>query len=155
MIGGVENTEKFGIKVRADTFKFSIKSGRFTSGPMLRHARYGASSCVLNGKLYAVAGGDGSELLSSIEQLDIENNKRNWKLIDLPAPFTPRLELMVSPLNETQLLIAGGSKNKDAIVLDQSDMIPRLIKTTSQGSFNCFSRSVMIKQGVVITVDSF
>ena len=68
--------------------------------------------------------------ISSIERLDVESQADGWDLFpyeDIKGTETP----IMSPLNDSQILIAGGSKRKktsgneyilDAYILSVSDM---------------------------------
>ena len=52
--------------------KYNRDTDDFTDFPSLKKARSHAGSCVLNGKLYVIAGHDGKDWLGTIERLDVE-----------------------------------------------------------------------------------
>ena len=68
---------------------------------------------MLNGKLYALGGWEGmtNSCISSIEILDVESQADAWVLFNYDH-IIGRESPIISPLNENQMLIAGGSKRK-------------------------------------------
>ena len=77
-------------------------------------AREKNNSCSLGQCLYTFGGGDdNNELLRSIERLDVksllEGKAVSWDLIEPDCQaFTPRYDIAVSPISETEILVMGG-----------------------------------------------
>lgn len=60
----------------------------------------------------------------SIERLNVVTNSSSWEIYQLPD-YADRLYPMVSPINDGQILIAGGQRSidlSDAFVLNFGDM---------------------------------
>ena len=83
----------------------------------MKQARQSHSSCYLGGFIYVCCGEGDNGLLNSVERLKIlESNPSNqpsqsWQLLSLqnfPSNFQPRQWLLVSAINEQDILIMGG-----------------------------------------------
>ena len=63
---------------------------------------------MISGNLYTVGGWDSSEQgVESIERLNVKADAREWELFNINA-ISSRRELMVGPLNDREMLVAGG-----------------------------------------------
>ena len=78
-------------------------------------ARQSNNSCSLGQCLYTFGGiDDNDKYLRSIERLDVkrllEGKAVSWDLIEPDCQaFTPRYNIAVSPVSETEILVMGGS----------------------------------------------
>ena len=76
-----------------------------------------------------------------------------WTMFTLEN-LTPRAFVMMSVLNEDQILIAGGYGKKDAVTFrtDAEDREGQVVCQGDFGGFRCFGRSVMVESGHVVAV---
>ena len=93
---------------KANVYRFDIQANQFARAPKLNKARQRASSCMISGNLYTVGGWDSSEQgVESIERLNVKADAREWELFNINT-ISSRRELMVGPLNDREMLVAGG-----------------------------------------------
>ena len=82
--------------------------------PSLNVARSQASSCILGRRVYVFGGcGDGESYLNSIEYLKLSSRQDEsqglaWMIVSLEM-VTPRINPVLCPLNERQIVLIGGS----------------------------------------------
>ena len=119
--------------------------------PSLQVARSAHSSCVLGNSLYTFGGGDQEyNELNSVEWIELkeahdEQLNQEWQLIEFdPTTLPPRSNPVFCPLNETEILIAGGDyydeeikriQRNDVLVFNTED---RSVTTLVQDSQNDF-----------------
>lgn len=142
-----------GRKTHRSVFRFDIMTRAFAEAPRLNVARCSAGSCVLNGKLYAVSGIDSSKnKLNTIECLDVAGGGRKWEMHTIAA-LEPRSNPLVSPLTETQFMIAGGSDKEDVLVVDEFTLTAKKVLAEGSALNNCcYARGFMVQPGLVISV---
>ena len=85
--------------------------------PSLQVARIFHSSCVLGSSLYIFGGYDQEyNVLNSVDRIELreahdEQLNQGWRLFKFdPITLPPRQNSVFCPLNETEILIAGGSR---------------------------------------------
>ena len=100
--------------------RFDLAASRFvTEQATLNQARHEHSAFELKGNLYVV-GGYANGYLDSIERKNILAEEAAWSIFTVP--FLPKIKCsMIHPINETQVLIAGGSDCQSAYLFDCSE----------------------------------
>ena len=74
-IGG---TDEHG-NIQNSVLRYDIASNSFSTAPSMIAKRTNASSCELNGWLYAVCGTtEGNQELETVERLDVASNAQQW-----------------------------------------------------------------------------
>ena len=128
--------------------------------PSLIEARYSHSGCCLNGVMYVFCGyNKDDELLNSIESLNVralENGEpENWQTVELPEPIymAPRLNVIVAPISNKDILILGGGVEfQDAYIFD-TDEVTLKQKHGSGFKYNTVAcQGVMTKPGHMVAL---
>ena len=104
---------------------YNIAKDKWTVGPTMSVPRWKHSCCILGDILYAIAGNDQRNLatrsIESVNALDLMNGKKvkAWRLHDIYTTnnlyFESRESPLVAPINETSIVIMGGSPHYDTI----------------------------------------
>ena len=95
-----------------------------------------------------------SQGVYSIERLNVVTGLSSWEIYELPD-CANRLYPMVSPINDGQILIAGGQRStdlSDAFLLNLSDMTSQKVIDESLLSFKSLGCAAMHIPGQVICI---
>ena len=132
-----------------------LQTKRFTDAPSLNHARSGHSTAIHNGVIYVVGGFDGNIWLDTIESLNVQANETSWNIFTVPG-FTARSYPLVCPLNENELLVAGGydgteCKN-DIFELCPTTKSADTLAAISPFGFECYNQATSTAHGEVFAL---
>ena len=92
-----------------------------------------------------MGGQDSSRELESIERLNLGAGESSWEIFTVPG-LSARSGTLLSPLNDTELLIAGGYcgvRLSDFIVLDTENKQAHSLNVLGAFKFQCTDRAVM------------
>ena len=99
-----------------------------------------------------------------MEVLNLLDESKGWELIELGMHISPRQEALISPVNETELLIAGGFYKKedgkgalhsDAYLFNtEQKAVTRQVTDSMALAFQCLSPAVNESTGVVVALVS-